>query len=610
MFLTLTVLLCAHLVYAQELDSVLLEEVAVEGHALHRYATGANVKSISIDDADQDLSTALTGQPSVYFKTYGNGQQASITFRGTSANHTNVLWHGISANYPTLGQMDFSQWPLWMLESISLQAGNAGALYGSGSIGGTVMLDSEIPQISKTEAEGRVEVGSYGYRFFGGKAAYRQGVFSGQTKLFLSDLANNFPYSYQGKDVKQQNASSRNFGLQQQLKLAVGDHQLLFDGSVSLNDREIQPSKEMETSSNNLQTENLRMALVHQYEQASYSLTNTLAYLSNSTLFNDSLRTTSRQYSAQTMLWVQHAPWISARYGVNANYFTVLSDNYDGVAQDANAAVFASVEITPSEWWKFTTNIRQSVYKKSAPFTPSVGTEIKFLDRHKVQLMFLGQAAFGYRYPTLNERFWSPGGNQNLSPERSFGLEGGLKSIVKGENIKSTSIINLYRTYSKDWIFWTQGSSPTPKNIRSVLLMGLEVSECLETKNTSFKTKLEANYSLNFSINKTGEYRGSQMIYSPLHSGALSLSSSYHGWTAQTNGTYTGYRFTTLDNTFRDSQAAFTIFDFGLAKEIKWGALHTKVGGRVKNLTDQDYENLPNLAMPGRNYQCYLSIKL
>ena len=602
-------LLCICASHAQVQDSVLLDEVAVHGRAFHRFATGASVQSISIREADHDLAAALTGLPSIYFKNYGNGQLTTISFRGSSANQTNVLWHGIPANYPTLGLMDFSQWPLWMLESIDLQAGNAGALYGSGSIGGTVLLDSEIPAIDENMLEVRSEIGSYAYYLFGVKTAYAKGRLSGQTKIYRSNLENNFPYYYNGKHLKQQNASSRHFGFQQQLKLAAGSHQLLFDGTVSRNDREIQPSKEMRISSNSLETENLRMAVVHQYEMPNTSLSNTIAFLGNSTLFNQ-FRTTSRQYSAQSMLYKELVTWLNVRIGSNINYFTVHSDNYNGITKDTQAALFASVEVKPSSWWKITTNLRQSFYKTSTPFTPSVGSEIIVLNTDRLNITLLNQIAFGYRYPSLNERFWSPGGNPDLLPETSFGFEGGLKTIYFMDHLQSTTLINVYRTYSKNWIYWTQSVHATPKNLGSALLTGMEISQRLETKSAQVKWQLETNYSLNFSINQTEPNKGNQLIYSPLHSGGLRMSSTYKGWSANINGSHTGLRYQKPENTPRSILDAFTLIDFGLAKEIKLGMLQTKVGAQIKNLTDQDYENLPNLAMPGRNYQFNLSIKI
>src|SRR5690606_22633790 len=88
-------------------DTVYLEEISVTGEPFQRFSTGSAYLEVSLA-ASATLEEALTGENSVYFKTYGNHQLSSISFRGTSASQTNVLWHGVPANYPTLGQMDFS----------------------------------------------------------------------------------------------------------------------------------------------------------------------------------------------------------------------------------------------------------------------------------------------------------------------------------------------------------------------------------------------------------------------------------------------------------------------------------------------------------------------
>ena len=56
-------------------------------------------------------------------KNYGPGQLATIALRGTSAQHTAVLWNGLNIMLPTLGQNDFALLPVGATTRVSLQPG-------------------------------------------------------------------------------------------------------------------------------------------------------------------------------------------------------------------------------------------------------------------------------------------------------------------------------------------------------------------------------------------------------------------------------------------------------------------------------------------------------
>jgi hypothetical protein len=83
--------------------------------------------------------------------------------------------------------------------------------------------------------------------------------------------------------------------------------------------------------------------------------------------------------------------------------------------------------------------------------------------------------ASNYRSPTLNELYFTPGGNKNLKPETSRNLEVGLENNLKHgvQSLKASSI--LYSRDVKNWIVWYGGTILTPHNIQRVWSRGLEV---------------------------------------------------------------------------------------------------------------------------------------
>src|SRR5690606_22370891 len=92
-------------IFAQEKT---LEAVSIQGIRPERFMSGQknlNIDSVSFhQNSNQTLGEFLLTQTPIIVKNYGAGQLASVSFRGTSASHTAVLWNGININYPSLGQ--------------------------------------------------------------------------------------------------------------------------------------------------------------------------------------------------------------------------------------------------------------------------------------------------------------------------------------------------------------------------------------------------------------------------------------------------------------------------------------------------------------------------
>lgn len=123
--------------YAQKEQS--LCEVTVRGVRPERFMVGQKVQEIDSVQLTRfrysTLADFLQFQSPVAFKSYGAGQATSIAFRGTSANHTAVLWNGLNINSPSLGQSDFSTIPVAGFDQMSVQYGSAASCVGTDAVG-------------------------------------------------------------------------------------------------------------------------------------------------------------------------------------------------------------------------------------------------------------------------------------------------------------------------------------------------------------------------------------------------------------------------------------------------------------------------------------------
>ncbi len=607
----LSVLAFANVIIAlSQMDTVHLDEVSVLSRPFERFATGQDIVRIRIENT-QTLTDALSSQPSIYFKNYGNGQLSTISFRGTSANHTSVLWHGIPVNYPSLGQSDFTQWPTWLLESVSLHPGGSGALYGSGAIGGSVLLDSDPILVKANQATARLEVGSFGQFFTGVKGSYLSEKWSGSTKAFSNFLQNDFDYQYQGKQETQQNASVLDNGIQQQVYFRPKYNQLFFlDAMYTTNDREVQPNMVDPDVSNELTTDNLRAVAGFQAEKIDNSITANLAWVRADQVYNQTDQTLTNQISSLVSYWQQLKEGLEFRVGTNVNLYMAQVDSYSEGFYDLQIDFFAGITFELLDFYQASLNLRQSRYDDSHPFTPSFGHEFSLLSQANHQIVFNQQVSVGYRYPTLNDRYWSPGGNPDLDPETSRTIDTGLEWAWSKNLFKAGFDLNGYFTNSDSWIVWipTAEGFWAPSNLRSVEILGFESSAFLTVDFLDVLHEFSGGYSHTQSTNQTGSTKGNQLPYTPLHHFNFGWKSTLkYGLSTNLNYDFTGRRYTTLDNTAIQSVAGFGLWNFSIQSLRTLRNVGVATAFAIRNITNKSYENLINRAMPGRNYQISLT---
>ena len=131
-------------VAAQEVEGGMLHDVVVTARPVKEQAlTRTVIDSVRMaESATDSFAELLTKHSSIFVKTYGQGSTATVSFRGTAASHTQVLWNGVNINNPMLGQVDFSLIPVWFVDQTELYHGGSSLQDGSGALGGEVSLSS------------------------------------------------------------------------------------------------------------------------------------------------------------------------------------------------------------------------------------------------------------------------------------------------------------------------------------------------------------------------------------------------------------------------------------------------------------------------------------
>lgn len=61
----------------------------------------------------ESLAEILSSNSPIFVKSEGRGALSTVSFRGTAASHTDVVWNGVSLKSPMFGEVDFSLIPLF-----------------------------------------------------------------------------------------------------------------------------------------------------------------------------------------------------------------------------------------------------------------------------------------------------------------------------------------------------------------------------------------------------------------------------------------------------------------------------------------------------------------
>jgi len=611
----------AHAVVGQ-VDTTYLQEVRVYGLPVTTYTTGSKVEQFKSGEAVETLSDMLISETSLYLKTYGNNQLSTIAMRGSTSSQTAVLWNGININSPTLGQTDFSLIPLFLFDEVSLCYGTSSSLYGSDAIGGSIMLGQRPAEFEKKFAGTFYQqIGSFGKINTGIKATYGNKRWEFRTKLHQSFIQNNFPYESPavGHSKTQHDAAVTNYGFNQQVHFKISNTQRLSaEGMYTYNFRDIQPAVTNDNANETLRDRNLRLSLNYQNDSRMGILSTNVGFISND---QDYTNDATSRVKSQQLVWLASVDKAinfksNLRYGASYSIYSASSENFITDISENRFDAFVSFRYAFSEYWIVNANLRQSFYAgRYAPFAPTLGTEAKILQTEASTMTLRVQGARGFRVPTLNDRYWVPGGNPNVTPEDAINLEGGVNWRLSKDSWIYSIDGTVYHSWVDDMIVWLpDGDVWSPVNLRKVNLHGVEVNAKTTLVRKGYQLKGDLKYAYTRSVNKEGlnEFDQStvdkQLAYVPIHSGRASAAVLWKQWQVDVRVNVTGLRYTTLDNEDTQALDPYGLVDTSVSKQFQLSKISFYLRADANNIFDVYYENLRNHAMPGRNYAISITL--
>lgn len=612
--------------YAQLInDTIKFEPFVIEDYAIKN-----TYKKTVLDSVDsksvENLAQLLQEKSTVFIKTYGSGALASVSFRGTGASHTRVLWNGVALNSPMNGQVDFSLYPTAFFDNAELNYGASGLIDGNGALGGSVNLINKLPEFNNKKQFGasyQIGFGSFNKQTHQAKINYltKSNWFT-ETTVFHALADNNFKYTnFSKKESPTENlpnADLKQYGIQQAIykkvkNITFGARFWYFNSNRNL------PPTMLVSKNNENQKDEAFRALFHVKgfsKKLSYHFTS--AFIQEELIYENQLIDT---YSKNKSLLIDNH--LDIKFHLNNNFNLIsksnirfekaLADNYATNPQRFNNSFLLGISGNHQGflWTAFNRITLVDEYQHMAAPAISLAYHLPNFE----DIVLKAAAGINYNYPTFNDLYWTPGGNLDLIPEKANMAEAGIKYEKSFKQITITTEHTAFFSQVDNWIIWqpSSGSIWQPLNLKKVENKGIESSLDLCYKKNKIKFTTKANYA--YTISKNIELPENQvkalekqLIYVPQHklniSGEFTYKKSSWGYGFH----YTGVRFISTDNNWY--LPANFVSNCYFNQQIITKKTIINLRFQVLNLFNQTYQSIAWRPMPLRNYLLTLSIKI
>ncbi len=584
---------------------------------INTYSPGQKVTSIDSITLQhyqfQNMANLLSQQVPVFVKSYGFNSLATLNFRGASAAQSQVYWNGIPLQNAGSGIADVSLLPVSLLNKVNVVYGSSSALWGSGNVGGALMVETEHPGY---DSAGNFEhtvsgvAGSYNQYQLGIKSGLRTKRFSIGINAFGQTADNDFNYS--NGSTSQRTLNSK---LQTGVLMLNSGYRIDSKNELSLTAwyqqyyREIPKALFENVSTKNQRDESLRLLAEWKRTGNKANTYAKIAYLRDNLLYNDD---TIRLHSDYNTNQIFAEVGIQYRFSSHHQFlaFVPLQTSWirrdllnDVKEQNKGAVALAYAFSYFQEKLNISATVRGEVVNDWGAFLPGLNASYQFTNWLKLR----GNIQRSFRAPTLNELYYVPGGNEQLQPEEGWNEDVGYAlKIGANRRLTFTHDLSLFNRVIDNWIVWFGGAIWTPHNIASVHSRGLETENKLNYKiNNNLSVYIGANTSyvlattLSSYVSNDGSI-GKQIPYTPRYNYQANIGFSYKGVFFNYNHTYTGYRFVTVD----ESQylLPYNTGNIQVLYTAHVESLPLQFTAQVNNIWNQSYVVVNARPMPGVNW--------
>jgi len=612
---------CGFVSDAQFMDSIrVLKPIQISG-SKEKFIVGSKIESIdSIKlsvNSDGSLTELINNYTPIYIKENAGGL-ATIRFRGTSADHTAIMFNGININSLTLGHSNISHIPTFLFDEVKVQYGSSSSLYGTDAIGGSIHLNNKTSWNRGIILGLEATIASFNSFFKGVKLGYSNNRLSYKLKGYHLYNKNNFPFkNIAVKDFEKneyvidtsKNSSLKNYGILQELDIRLSKNMFSYIKYWYDYDwYEAQPNM----SSNyyggdfvELENQHNRFISGVKYYHSNHEIISEFGYTSDYQLYNKigEQRISTKTFIAKLNYY--NNSFINGLLNIGFNYNFIIPKvyAYQNIENESRIDVFSSYKKDIFRKLKAIINLRETIvlnYKNH--FSPSIGLDYTIFDKQKEELRIKLSYSSSYKIPTFNQRFWYPNGNPDILPEKGDNFELNTTYSKVLNDLRYDFGFSIYYMDVDDWIQWVNLGIWRPVNVKKVNNTGLEV----KINSTYNFGEISMQTGINYSFTRAVEVAsyinknkiGKQLIYTPKHIGKIFVSIKQKSWLFTTNTSFVGKRYT---ENYKQLDG-YLLFNVRIGKNIKAGSHLFNLNFKINNLFNKSYQNWEYYAMPGRNY--------
>lgn len=584
---------------------------------VNRFAPGQKV--IGIDSAtrllyeQQSLAQLLSRQVPVFVKSYGFNGLSTLNFRGSSSAQSQVYWNGVPLQNAALGVADVSLLAVSFADKINVVYGSSSALWGSGNVGGAVLLENDPPAFqSGYRASASVGAGSFGQYSAQGRVGFGGKKVAVTLRGLYQSAANDF--SYTDAEGRQQHMS--NSRLNGAAFMGNASWQVTKDQVLSLSlwwqryERQIPPALFESFSVREQDDASLRLLLDWTFKRTKESWYARSAFLDDRMDYADAA---IGLYSGNgTRQYFQELGYKRSWGKNHLQVFTPLHlswlNNRDGQARTQTKAALALAysRSMVGDKLKLALNLRDEQVNSRNELLPGMSLSWQALR----WLRMRGNVQRTFRAPTLNELYYQPGGNNTLRPERGWTQELGYAVRITYGNWLLEHEAAFFNRRIHDWIIWYGGAIWTPHNIAAVHSRGTETENRLSWRRGPWSVVVGANTSYVLATTTKSDAPndgsiGRQIPYTPRYQAQGRIGIGFRNWHLNYDHVYAGYRFVTTD----ESQylEPYQSGNISLQYSGHWRRQGWRLMLQCFNVADERYAVVAFRPMPGRYWQGSLS---
>ena len=612
------------------------------------------------------IADVLTFNSPIFVKSYGRATLSTVSFRGTSASHTQVTWNDMKINNPMLGMTDFSTIPSYFIDDASLLHGTSSVNETGGGLGGAVKLSTKPANAEGFGLQYIQGVGSfYSFDEFL-RLTYGNDHWQTSTRVVLSTSPNNFKYRNHDKKEnvydENMNIIDQYYPVERNKSGSYKDLHLLQEAYYNTNRGDrfglnawyVYSNRELamlttdygeDTDFENRQREHtFRGIFTYDHladgwklgAKAGYIYT-WMAYDYKRDLGNGVMAHMTRSRSRINTIYgqVNGEYYIGTKWlftaNLSAHQHFVRSEDKNIILQSGDKGIVGyhvgrlelsgalSAKWQPTDRIGLSAVVREEMFgDKWSPVIPALF--FKGVLSRPGNLTFKLSGSRNYRFPTLNDLYFLPGGNPDLRHERGWTYDAGLNFAVGKKDIYTlTGSLTWFDSYIDDWIIWlpTTKGFFSPRNLKKVHAYGLELQVDLNLQFTKdWALSLNSTFSWSPSINvgepltAADQSVGKQLPYVPEISANIVGRLSWRTWAFTYKWCHYSERYTMSSNdiTLTGRLPKYYMSNVSLEKSIYCSWADWSLKGTINNLFNEEYLSVLARPMPRINFQFFVGI--